>query len=210
MAIPRTGRDRQKSRTRRQILDATARLMQERRALTLEEIADTAQVSRATAYRYFPGLDALLAEAAVDTMMPEAGALFGAGASTDPAARLDLLDREVDVMMDGNEAALRAMLAHSVTRRPGPGEEKLPRRQNRRLPLIEAALAPVREQLGEDREALLAHALAILIGTEGMIVLKDVLELDAPQARRVKSWAIAALVRAALDDAAADEKRSAA
>ena len=71
MTIPRTGRDRQKSRTRRQILEAAARLMQERRALTLEEIADAAQVSRATAYRYFPGLDALLAEAAVDARMPE-------------------------------------------------------------------------------------------------------------------------------------------
>jgi hypothetical protein len=36
-----------------------------------------------------------------------------------------------------------------------------------------------------------------VIGTEGMIVFKDVLQLDDSEARRVKSWMIHALVEAA-------------
>jgi hypothetical protein len=36
-----------------------------------------------------------------------------------------------------------------------------------------------------------------VIGTEGMIVCKDVLQLDDAEARKVKRWAIRALVAAA-------------
>ena len=42
-----------------------------------------------------------------------------------------------------------------------------------------------------------ARILALIIGTEGMIVVKDVLQLDDDEARKVKRWAIAALVEAA-------------
>src|SRR5690606_29510510 len=53
----------QKLRTRKDLLEAAARLMREGRTPTFDEIAEAAMVSRATAYRYFPGLDALLVEA---------------------------------------------------------------------------------------------------------------------------------------------------
>jgi hypothetical protein len=36
-----------------------------------------------------------------------------------------------------------------------------------------------------------------VIGTEAMLVLKDVLQLDEAEARRVRRWAIRALVDAA-------------
>ena len=47
-----------------------------------------------------------------------------------------------------------------------------------------------------------ASALALIFGTESMIVFSDVLGVDEKTARRVKSWAARALVRAALDDSA--------
>ena len=60
------GRANQRRRTRKDLLQAAARLIKEGRPPTLEEVAEAALVSRATAYRYFPNIDALLAEATLD------------------------------------------------------------------------------------------------------------------------------------------------
>ena len=101
-------------------------------------------------------------------------------------------------MIAANEQALRLMLAHSLQR--GVNNEAadgFPARQNRRTALIEAALAPARGQFEPAAAARLASALALIIGTESMVVLKDVLQLDAAEATEVKQWAIRALVDAA-------------
>ena len=74
---------------------------------------------------------------------------------------------------------------------------ELPARQNRRTPLIEAALEPARRQFKPAALKNLSRALALIIGTESMVVCKDVLQLDDAQARKVKRWAIRALVAAA-------------
>ena len=82
----RPGRPNQKSRTRKDLLRAAARLMQAGSSPTLEEVAEEAMVSRATAYRYFPGVEALLTEAALDVAMPD-GESFFAGDALGRAAR---------------------------------------------------------------------------------------------------------------------------
>ena len=43
----------------------------------------------------------------------------------------------------------------------------------------------------------LQKALALIVGTEAMIVFKDVLQLDEKEAREVKRWAIRVLIEAA-------------
>jgi hypothetical protein len=80
-------------------------------------------------------------------------------------------------------------------------EGEVPVRQNRRMPLIEAALKPARGQFSAETLETLSKALALVIGTEGMIVIKDVLQLDDSDARKVKHWAIRALIEAAITDA---------
>jgi hypothetical protein len=79
------------------------------------------------------------------------------------------------------------------------GERKsdLPSRQNRRTALVEAALAPARNQFTPAGLKALTKSLALIIGTESMVVLKDVLQLDEDDARKVRRWAIRALVDAA-------------
>ena len=50
-------------------------------------------------------------------------------------------------------------------------------------------------------ELALARALfALVFGTESMVVFRDVLPLPEARARKVKSWMIRTLVRAALKD----------
>jgi hypothetical protein len=90
------------------------------------------------------------------------------------------------------------MLIHSLERGiNGEPEGALPARQNRRTPLIEAALEPVRQQFKPAALDTLRKALALIIGTEAMVVFKDVLQLDDAEARKVRRWAIRALVEAA-------------
>lgn len=195
MADAGAGRANQKSRTRRDLLRAAARLMKAGRSPTLEEVAEEAMVSRATAYRYFPGLEALLVEAALDVEAPDPDALFAGDAETDPAARVRRVDEALDALIRAHEPALRTMLVHSLQRGPDGGD--VPARQNRRTPLLEAALAPARGALDPAALERLVPALAMIVGTEGHVVLKDVLRLPEPEARAVKDWAIAALVQAA-------------
>lgn len=192
-------RTNQKARTRLAIVRAAGALLAQGTKPTLEEIAERAQVSRATAYRYFPGLDALLSEAAVDLMVPEAADLLGPGAPGDPFERLALVDDTFDKACRTQEVPLRLMLARILERSIGrqPGEPPL--RQNRRTPLLEQALAPLAPRLGHTRTERLARALAMVVGTEGFLALTDVVGLDEGEARDVRRWAIDALVAAALN-----------
>lgn len=198
MDAPTTGRPRQRQRTRKDLLQAATRLVRQGRRPGLEEIAEEALVSRATAYRYFPSVDALLLEASLDVAVPEADALFDARSSRDPLARVERVDDALHDMILANEPQLRTLLIHSLQRRlDGANDDALPARQNRRTPLIEAALEPARKQFKPASLKTLTHALALVIGTEAMVVCKDVLQLDDTEARKVRRWAIRAMVDAA-------------
>jgi AcrR family transcriptional regulator len=192
------GRPNQKRRTRKDLLQAASRLAKQGRKPSLEEIAEEALVSRATAYRYFPSVEALLLEAALDVAVPEADDLFRDESSDDPVSRLERVDTALHDVILANEAPLRMMLVHSLERSIR-GEENghLPARQDRRTPLIEAALEPARTQFRPEALETLRKVLALIIGTEAMVVFKDVLQLDDADARQVKRWAIRVLVAAA-------------
>lgn len=190
------GRPNQRRRTRKDLLEAASRLMKQGRKPSLEEVAEAALVSRATAYRYFPSIETLMVEATLDVAAPNADDVFK-GAPTDPAARLERVDAAFEAMMSANETGLRMMLAESLQRSLTEEGSKLPKRQNRRTPLIEAALEPSRKQFKPADLQLLSRALALVIGTEGMVAFKDVLQLSDAEARKVRRWAIRALVEAA-------------
>ncbi len=194
-----TGRQNQKNRTRKDLLLAAARLGKQGQVPSLEDIAREALVSRATAYRYFPSVEALLVEAGLDVAIPDADALFANASSDDPVARLERVDTVLHDIVLANEPAMRMMLVHTLQSGMQRDEEggDIPVRQNRRMPLIEAALAPARHEFKPAALKTLSQALALIMGTEGMVVVKDVLQLNDAEARKVKRWAIRALVQAA-------------
>ncbi|WP_309092919.1 TetR/AcrR family transcriptional regulator [Phenylobacterium sp.] len=192
----KVGRPNQKQRTRKDLLDAAARLVREGRRPSLEEVAEAALVSRATAYRYFPSVEALLLEASVHVAAPDASILDDAPPA-DALARVRKVDAAFDAMILANEAPLRLMLARILETSVRAGAQDLPARQNRRAPLIEAALAPARDAFDPEALDKLTAALAIVIGTESFVVTRDVLRLSDDEAREVRDWAIAALIGAA-------------
>ena len=197
-------RTNQRYRTRKDLIDAAGRLMKNGHKPSLEEVAEAARVSRATAYRYFPNVEALLAEAPLDAGAPDWDALFAGAGSTDPEERVDRAEAAMHRLVYDNEAAIRLMLSATLARAAGEGaDETVPYRQNRRTPLIDAALAPARTRFKKASYGRLRAALAMIFGSESMVVFRDVLRLDATVARDVKSWAVRALVRAALAESRA-------
>ena len=197
----KTSPSNQQLRARKDLLQAAARLSKEGRKPTMDEVAKEALVSRATVYRYFKNIDALLLEAPLDAAVGRPEEMFVDDLSTDPEKRVDAAEAAMHEIAYRNEAQLRLLLANSIAR--DPGDATLPKRQNRRTPLIEAALATSRKRFTEANYRKLCSALAILFGTESMIVCQDVLGIDEKTARKVKSWAVKALVRAALSDRSA-------
>ncbi len=201
----KSGRANQKTRTRKDLLQAAARLMKEGRSVTLEEVAEAALVSRATAYRYFPSIETLLVEAAVDVAVPGPSEVFGDVTSREPVERLLRAETALYDMIAANEPLLRTMLAHTIQQGARADDDgKLPKRQNRRTPLIEAALEPARQEFRPAALRELTRALALIMGPEAFIVVRDVLQLDDAKTRKLKLWVIRALVEAAKKSAARD------
>lgn len=197
MDVEKSGRPNQRARTRKDLLQAASRLMKQGRRPSLEEVAEEALVSRATAYRYFPSVEALLLEASLDVVVPDPHELLRDAPPDDPVARLERVDSALHEMIAANEASLRMMLANSLRQRIGDTGGDVPARQNRRTPLIEAALEPSKRRFRPAALKTLTRALALIIGTEAMVVFKDVLQLDDAEARKVRRWMIRALVEAA-------------
>ncbi|TAH38079.1 MAG: TetR/AcrR family transcriptional regulator [Planctomycetota bacterium] len=188
----------QRHRTRKDLLSAAARLMKAGRCPTVAEVAEEARISRATAYRYFPSREVLMAEAPLDGAVPTPEELFAQDPSTDPEERIERAEKALHAMVQANEPQLRMMLARSLEL-PARQRDGIPVRQNRRGALIEAALQPARHRFDDSTYELLRAALAHFFGTESMVVATDVLQLSPRDARAVKSWAIRALVRAGLE-----------
>lgn len=189
------GRTNQRLRTRKDLLDAGLRLSAGGRQPSLDEIAAEAKVSRATAYRYFSSSEALLVEASADMSFPDLDRLFAGQETASAVDRLVKLDRATAAMIRDQEPAIRALVASSMQQAMKAGP--VPVRQNRRTPAIAAALKPVRGDFSGDAGDRLEKALALVIGTEAMLVLKDVLQLSDREAAAVRRWAIEALVEKA-------------
>src|SRR3954451_22575364 len=117
------GRTRQKARTRSALIDAARELLAAGRTPTVEDAAQAAGVSRATAYRYFPNQRALLVAAHPEI---EAAALLGEDPPTDARERLARTLEELIRITISTEPELRTMLRLSLE--PDASKEGLPLR----------------------------------------------------------------------------------
>ena len=188
----------QKLRTRAALLHAARDLVASGRTPSIAEAADAAKVSRATAYRYFTRQEELLAEVPLDEAAPTVASLFGKDAPTDPEDRVALVQNALYDLSRDHETEFRLLLCTSITRalRDANGTSD-PFRGARRTALLAEALAPLEGELTTPEIERLKTALAMLVGTEPMIVGRDVLRLDHGQARQSGEWAARQLVRAA-------------
>lgn len=188
----------QKLRTRAHLLRAARDLLAAGKTPSVAAVADAAMVSRATAYRYFPNPEALLAEVPLDLAAPTVESLFGDGAPSNPEDRVALVHNAFYDFCRDHDSEWRLFLRASIMRsRQDPDGAGDPFRGARRVALLDEALAPLADELSAGELEQLKTALAMLVGGESVIVLRDVLRLDHDEARARGEQAVRQLVRAA-------------
>jgi hypothetical protein len=155
-------------------------------------------------YQYFPTQEQLLTEAAMDGVRAQVEHALELADAADVWARLDILVSVGVRSVIESEVQLRTLIRLTVEQRlaeaRGGPPQPAPLRGVRRIEWIETALAPVRERLGEARFQQLVSALALCIGIEALLVLRDIRGLNAAEMEDVSRWAARALLRASLEE----------
>jgi AcrR family transcriptional regulator len=148
---------------------------------------------------YFSTLDQLLIDATAGALSNATidAALDQAADSDDPTVRVDTLAR---AMLDlaGTSLPLGRELIRLTVTAPENQQTESPKRGYRRIEWIERALEPLRDRLDKEQFERLVSALAILIGWEAMVVLRDIRGLDPERETNVVTWATRTLVDAML------------
>jgi len=191
-----------RARTRKLMVKTACRLMQSGLTPSVSEVAEAAEVSRATAYRYFPS-EVALVHAVVDEALGPI--LTWKGKSMDAEERvLDLFETSLPRIAEFEatfKAALRLSLDQWARAQGGALGDEPQFTRGHRMDLLGDALAPLRGTLPKDSFDRLSQALSLIFGIEVYTVLKDIWGLSAPQSSDVAKWAACALVRTAVAEA---------
>jgi AcrR family transcriptional regulator len=186
-------REQQTRRTRRALIAAADELFAEGRVPTVSEVAERADVGRATAYRYFPTHEALLLET---TFLGDSEPLRAlpqlAETIEDPAERVARAVKTGAEWTLEREARLRMILRASLDPK---GETKRPARRRR---YIADLLASVKDELPEQSYARLSGALTLLFGIDPIVALADNSDVKREDIPELLAWTAEQLVRAAL------------
>lgn len=181
------------------MLDTASRLMQAGSTPSVSEVAEAAQVSRATAYRYFPS-QAALVQAVVDEGLGPI--LTWSSASKDARGRVaDLFGTampRIEAFEATFKAALKLSLEQWASRQAGTLGSEPQFTRGHRVDLLRDAVSPLRGTVPAAALERLAQALSLAFGVEALIVLKDIWGLDGDATLAVTQWAAAALVGATL------------
>jgi AcrR family transcriptional regulator len=168
---------------------------------TVASAAERALVSRTTAYRYFPTHEALLqaiaqlhpAVAVVDEVVDKLS-------SDDAEERLlEVLDAFNRVVIEDEvhmRTALKVFQENWLQARRA-GEHDPYVRSRRRMRWLDEALRPL-DDLPDDKRRRLRAALALTLGIDSIVIMKDVCQLDDDEALAVLGWAASVLLRGCL------------
>ena len=184
----------QRRRTRRAIVSAAAALLARGDTPSAGEIAEAAEVSRRTLYLYFPRIEHLLADAALEAARGKVEPTFESKGGTEQ--RVEALVRALHQGFAETEKLGRTIIRLTVDARENPVPAGTPRRGYRRVDWIEKALEPLRKELRPARFERLVSALTLLMGWEATIVLQDIRGLSAREAEEICVWAARSLLAA--------------
>jgi AcrR family transcriptional regulator len=182
----RAGRTNQKARTRKALIAAAVELIREGKVASIPDAAERALMSPATAYRYFSSAQALWEEASLEIVEDwDTEQIDQAG--DDPRARLDAAVQGVGWHMLDDELPYRNLVRSSLERwyeqSRLPDHERMPIREGRRMAYNSKVVEPLRGRVPDTTIDQLLNALALVWGTEAVLVLRDVCRLDTEQAK---------------------------
>jgi AcrR family transcriptional regulator len=168
---------------------------------SVADVAARSQVSRATAYRYFPSRRALIT-AVMEISLGPVRTLSSDGLSGRERVR-QLFKRtfprfkEFEPQM---RAAAQLALEQWALERAGLLDEE-PYRRGYRVRILEHALAPLAPALPDAVRKRLHRALSIVYGIEPYVILKEIWGASDREVERTALWMAEALIDAALKDA---------
>jgi AcrR family transcriptional regulator len=201
------------ARMQRFLMQCAIEIMNAGRIPSVSEVAEAAQVSRATAYRYFPTRSKLIAAVTDYSLGPVRS---WKSETAEGKARVDELFEATFPRFAEFEVPLRAAaqlaLEHEALNRAGMLKEDRYRRGYRRGILAYAA-APLEEALGKEGFDKLLRALSLIYGIEPYVIVKDMWGGTNDDTHALARWVAQAMIDAALRDArrgAAKGARSAA
>jgi len=171
--------------TRRALVDATTALLDEGCQPTIEQVAVRAAVSRATAYRHFPGIDDLLWQAFIERTITSVTDTF-ASCGNDVTLRVQRCEEVINGFLLSDPVGTRAFERSTLQRWLEHGPEAA-ERPTRRLTYIDEALSPL-DYVAPELVARLRNSLAVVMGTQATIALTDVCGLNPDEAQMVTSW----------------------
>ena len=167
---------------------------------SVAEVAVRAQVSRATAYRYFPTRSTLINAVVDESLGP-----VRSWRSDEPDGRArirDLIETNFPRMHAFEpqlRAALQLSLEHWAKERAGLLEEE-PFRRGHRARLLLHAVQPLVDQLGVKGADRLAKALSLAFGIEPLVILEDIWGCSDREVNAIVRWVVDAMLVAALGD----------
>jgi AcrR family transcriptional regulator len=159
---------------------------------TVEQAAEQAGISRATAYRYFKNQRLLIAAVHPDIR----SSLLPADPPQDPVERAILVASEIMRRVLENETELRAMLRVSLE--PHDEDPDLPLRKGRRIMWFEDALSPLTTVLSTQDHRRLVLATAAAVGIEPFIWLTGMAGASREDAAEILVSTVESLVRDAV------------
>jgi AcrR family transcriptional regulator len=192
----------QKDRTRAAIVEAAVALMRDGVTPTVTSAAEAARVSRPTAYRYFPSQESLLTEIQNVTPSTEPVEELVRGMTGDNARQRlgDLLDAFNSIVIENEglyRAALRQYLETWFAARKS-GQDQPDVRFGRRMRWLERTLDPLKDRLSPEQFRRLLNALALTIGGDSVVIMKDACGLDNDETLEVLRWTAMAILDSAL------------
>ncbi len=186
-----------RARTRRLMVMTASQMMQRGGSPSVSEVAEVAEVSRSTAYRYFPTQSAMVQAVVVEALGP---ILSWEPSKTDPEELIASLFESSFPRILANEAIFRAALRQSLE----AGGDALQDGEDgsfgrgHRVDLLMRALSGLADVLSDAQRTRLAQALSLAFGIESAVVLKDIWGLNNGGVQSVTLWAARAMIRAAL------------
>ncbi len=197
-----------RARMRKTLLNQALELMEHGSIPSVSDVAEAAEVSRATAYRYFPSQEALIQDAILEALGP---ILNWESDRDDAGDRVDqLLASSLPRVLQYeavHRGALRLSMDQWVLIRAGEidAERRIARGSRRRL--LAEALEPIAADLGEAQFDKLTKGLSLIFGIEAIVVLRDIWGMDDDDSLRdVLVWAASAMVQKAIAEAGGRRK----
>lgn len=196
-------RTNQKARTRTALLASAGALIRAGQRPTVEEAAAAAAISKRTAYRYFESQEHLLADAALETLRPRMDEMLASvGVSDNVHARVASLAVALRRLAEEHDAELREMIRASLSRGKSPDPADAPRaRGGRRLDWIRMSLEPIRNEMPADSFVKLTDCLAVCLGIDALMVLRDICGVSGDVAENLMVWMATTILDKALSEA---------